>query len=127
LAKLGIKGTKMENFEEEFYSITDIEEYCEQTRSMLAEQYSGGKKVTTKEIDEYITLSQVENLVDEFCEDHDEEGLPIISVNNHNNICEAIMQRLQNVGLAKLASDGYLEVAFDESINDFIFWSTDKE
>jgi hypothetical protein len=37
------------------------------------------------------------------------------------------MQRLQNVGLAKLASDGYLEVAFDESINDFIFWSTDKE
>lgn len=118
----------MEDYEDvddsslEFYSILDVDNYCRETRILVANDFSDD--ITEKEIDEYISVGQVEKFVDEFCDDHDENGSPIICEDSHNEICEAIYTRIQNVGLAKLASDGIINVAFDEKLNDFIFWTT---
>ena len=106
----------------EFYSISDINSYCNETRTLVASDFSGD--ITDKELDEYISISQVEKFVNEFCDDHDEDGLPIICEESHNEICDAILTRIQNVGLAKLAANGTINVAFDEKLNDFIFWTT---
>lgn len=105
-----------------FYSIEDINGYCRETRFMVASDFADN--LTDKEIDQYISLSQVEKFVDEFCDEHDDNGRPIICEQSHNAICEAILIRIQNVGMAKLAADDTLQVAFDEEINDFVFWAT---
>ena len=118
----------MDDYEEiddanlKFYSITDLEEYCRNTRLTVGNDF--GDNITDKELDDYISMGQVEKIVDEFCEDYDESGSPIISEESHSEICEAILTRIQNVGLAKLASDDTLQVAFDEKLNDFVFWTT---
>ena len=106
----------------EFYSISDIDGYCRETRILVANDFADN--ITEKEMDQYISIGQVEKFVDEFCDDHDEDGSPIICEDSHNEICEAILTRIQNVGLAKLAADGTINVAFDEKINDFVFWAT---
>jgi len=118
----------MDDYEEindsnlKFYSITDLEEYCRHTRLLVGSDF--GDNITDKELNNYISMGQVEKIVDELCEDHDESGSPIISEESHNEICKAILTTIENVGLAKLAADGTLQVAFDEKLNDFIFWTT---
>jgi hypothetical protein len=118
----------MEDYEDiddsslKFYSISDIDDYCHETRTLVASSFADN--ITEKEIDQYISIGQVEKFVDEFCDDHDENGSPIICEDSHNEICEAILTRIQNVGIAKLAANGTINVAFDEKLNDFIFWAT---
>ena len=112
----------VDDSEFDFYSIADIYGYCRETRFMVASDFSDN--ITEKEIDEYVSLGQVEKFVDEFCDEHDDNGCPIICDQTHNAICEAILTRIQNVGMAKLAADDVLQVAFDEKLNDFVFWAT---
>lgn len=111
-----------DNSETDFYTIDDVDGYCHQTRALVGTTFDTG--ITDQELDQYITLAQVEKILDDFCDYHEENGLPIICQETHNNICEAILTRINNVGLAKLAADDSLQVAFDEEINDFVFWAT---
>jgi hypothetical protein len=118
----------MEDYEDiddselDFYSISDVDGFCREIRFMVASDFADN--LTDKEIDQYISLGQVEKIVDELCDEHDNDGCPIICEDSHNEICGAILTRIRNVGLAKLAADGTINVAFDEKINDFVFWAT---
>lgn len=105
-----------------FYSVTNIDEYCQEIRLLVGNDFR--ENTTNEELDEYISVGQVEKFVDEFCEDYGDDGSPIISEQSHDNICQAVFTRIQNVGLAKLAVDGHINVAFDEELNDFVFWAT---
>jgi hypothetical protein len=110
----------IDDSERDLYSIEDINGYCRKARLMVASVFADN--VTVKEIDQYISLGQVEKFVEEFCDGHNSNGCPIVCDQIHTAICEAILVRIKNVGMAKLAADDILQVAFDEEINDFVFW-----
>lgn len=112
----------MDDCDLDFYSIEDMDGYCREIRLMVASDFADN--LTDKEIDQYISIGQIEKIVDEFCDDHNNDGCPIICRQSHNAICEAILTRINNVGIAKLAADNTLQVAFDEELNDFVFWAT---
>jgi len=112
----------IDDIDTNLYFVTNIDEYCQEIRLLVGNDF--GENITNEELDEYISVGQVEKFVDEFCEDHGDDGSPIISEQSHNNICQAVLTRIQNVGLAKLAVDGHINVAFDEELNDFVFWAT---
>ena len=112
----------IDDCELEFYSIADIDGYCRETRIMVASDFADN--LTEKEMDQYISIGQIKSILDEFCDEYDNNDCPVICNQSHNAICEAILTRIQSVGMAKLAADDTLQVAFDEKLNDFVFWAT---
>lgn len=108
----------------ETYAVTEVEGYCEEIISIVAQEM-GAK--TTENINQYITTDQAKLFLYENCLGRNEDGKPFINEEVHNTICENIALRIQNVGLAQLASDGYLECAWDDTLNEMIFWLSDSE
>lgn len=106
------------------YAIVDLEGYCNALRLQVGEEMDA--KIP-KEIDQYITMKQVESLIEERCLGHNEYGHLMINEEIHNNVCDSISERIQNVGLAKLAADNVLECAWDDTINEMVFWLAENE
>lgn len=108
----------------ETYAVVELKGYCDSVRLQTAEEM--GSKIP-EEVDQYITTNQVEGLVQEYCLGHNEYGQPIINREIHNNICNSIAERIQNIGLAKLAAENILECAWDDNLNEMIFWLAENE
>lgn len=105
----------------ELMTITDREQFSNDIRRMAAEHI--GQSLKQEELDKYITLSQVEQFVDDFSDSYEETtGNPIITRDSFEDICDTVCIMMQNVGIAQLAAQGVIEVAFDDKTNDFIFW-----
>lgn len=103
-----------------YYAITEIDDYCQLARTSVAQSFD--ESISDKELDSYISLGQVEKIVDEFCDSHNAEGCPIVCEETHSDILDEIGLMIHNVALAKMASNNLLQVAFDENLNDFVFW-----
>lgn len=102
-----------------YYSITDLEGYATQLRFAVAENIASHNQ---ENLDEYITIDQITNIVYEHCLGLDDQSRPILDEETNKEIFEAIMIWFQNVGLAKLAAKGLIECAWDDETNEMIFW-----
>lgn len=112
-----------ENEEEMFFSIVNMKEYCNSIVDTIAQEM----KIDLKnEILEFVSLKQIEGIVNENCIEHNEENQPIINVESHIKILDDVYTIVQSTALSQLAADGYLECAWDEEINDMIFWLKDQ-
>jgi hypothetical protein len=107
----------------DIYTITNLNGYAEQVREAAAKSLSENYN---DNLDDYITINQVINLVKKECVGFDEEGRPILDQDTNETIFDNVVVWLHNVGLAKLASIGLIECAWDDNANEMIFWSAEK-
>ena len=104
------------------YCITDLNGYCEIVRDSVARSFCEEYK---ENLDNYISLEQVKNLIKKNSSGKNENGQYIINPEIFDNTFDELRQWLYSVSLAKLASSGIIEVAFDQKKNDFTFWLND--
>lgn len=104
----------------EVYAIVDVDGYVTQMRDAAARSISSD---TNENLDEYISLKQMTNLVEEFCLGHDDEDRPLLDEDTNEKIFETAALWIHDVGLAKLAAKDLVECAWDNEINEMVFWS----
>lgn len=107
----------------DFYAITDIDGYATQMRKAAGEFIS---KDNQDNLEEYISIGQIINLVNEHCLGYDDNDRPILDEETNEFLFESTVDWIHNVGLAKLASQGLVECAWDDKTNEMTFWTPTK-
>ena len=111
------------------YIITDILGFCRSTRQLVIEelknQTTSTEKLSEKEINSFITLKQVEEIARDNSLEKDSEQI-VIDINAYEEIYDQISNIIFGSALSKLAAEGFLEVAWDDNLNDMVFWVSDK-
>lgn len=105
------------------YSINDLQGFAEGIRDGAAKSFSENY---TENLDEFVSIEQVINLIKQHSLEVDEDSNLIISERIFDQIFDALREWLYGVGLSKLASKGYIECAWDDTINEMVFWLPDK-
>ena len=108
----------------ETYSIVDLEGYANAMRQGAAASFEEEHK---ENLDEFITIAQVINLIKKNNLGQDENQYYIIDENIFNSIFEEIRQWLYEVGLCKLAAKGLVDCAWDNDSNEMVFWLPNKD
>lgn len=108
----------------ETYSITDLIGYCHSVRDAAA---SDLKKDYTENLDDFVTINQVKSIIKDHSVGTDDDDNFLINEEIHNEIYDSIQVRIFNVGLAKLAANGFIECAWDDDNNEMIFWASDTK
>lgn len=104
----------------EVYAIVDLDGYAKEMREAaaksLAESYD-------ENLDEFITIPQMINLVKTECVGFDDDDRPLLDEDSNSKIYESTVTWIHNIGLAKLAAQGLIECAWDDNSNEMIFWA----
>lgn len=111
-----------ENEEELFYTILDEDGFIEAVAVSVASCFDSEN---TKEVYDYVNKDQMLNFVRERCLGYD-EGNMVISAKVYEDSVNDIAQAMQGKMLAKLAAEGFLESAWDDELNDMVFWLADE-
>jgi hypothetical protein len=107
----------------ETYSIVDLTGYAKAMREGAASSFD---KEYTENLDDFISLNQVINLIKKNNLGLDEEGNYLITPDIFDDVFNEIREWLYGVGLAKLASKGRVECAWDNDANEMVFWLDNK-
>jgi len=106
----------------EVYAITNLEGYASEMREAAADAFTDDHS----DIDTYISLDQMINLIKSECIGFDDQDRPLLNEDANEQIYESTVTWITNVGLAKLAAEGYVECAWDDRQNEMIFWANEK-
>lgn len=106
------------------YSIIDMDGYAVAIREGAAKSFA---EEYTENLDDIITINQVVKLVEEHSLGQDEDGNHIINEEVFDFLFEEVRVWIYEVGLAKLASQGYLDCAWDDESNEMVFWLADNK
>lgn len=104
----------------DIYAIVDIQGYATEMRDAAAKSLS---ESYTDNLDDFISIDQMINLVKSECVGFDDNDRPLLDEDANEKIYESTVTWINNVGLAKLAADGYVECAWDDKRNEMIFWA----
>ena len=105
---------------DQVYAITDIEGYVSQMRQVAAENIS--ENSDQDNLDNYISIGQMIGLVKSHCLGYDDENRPLLNEKQNEIIFTETTKIIHNVGLAKLAARDILECAWDDELNEMVFW-----
>lgn len=108
----------------ENYSIIDLEGYAKAMRDGAASSF---EKDYTENLDDFITIPQVINMIKENTLGLDEEGNYLINEDIFDDVFNNIREQLYEVALAKLAAKGLIECAWDDESNDMVFWLANED
>lgn len=108
----------------EKYSIVDMQGYASAIREGAAKSFS---EDYAENLDNFISIQQIINLVEKHSLGLDSDGYHIIDEEVFNFIFEEVRVWIYEVGLARLAAQGYVECAWDDEDNDMVFWLADKD
>lgn len=108
----------------EVYAIVDLEGYASQMRDAAAKSLS---EDYTENLDDFITINQMINLVKKECVGFDDDDRPLLDEDTNEKIFENIAIWIHNVGLAKLAAQNLVECAWDSEINEMVFWKPEPK
>lgn len=108
---------------DEVYAIIDLDGYATQIREAAANSLSDG---TEENLDDFISLSQIINMVKTECIGYDNNDRPLLNESVNEKIYEDTAIWIHNVGLAKLAAKDLVECAWDNECNDMVFWIKDS-
>jgi len=117
------------------YVIKDLDQFAVYIRKISLHKFSETNKVVDDEFsssflkekenikndDEIISIKEVENIIFSLARENNEEEL-LLNDKILNNIIEAINERIVTNLLNILANKDIVESAFDEKVNDFVFW-----
>jgi hypothetical protein len=104
----------------EIYAITDLEGYAKEMRDAAAKSLAQDHD---ENLDEFISIKQMINLVKSECIGFDNNDRPMLDEDSNEKIYESAVTWIHNAGLAKLAAQGLIECAWDDNSHEMIFWS----
>lgn len=105
---------------DQVYSITDIDGYVSQMREAAANSIS--ENSSQDNLDSYITINQMVGLVKSNCLGYDDNNQPLLNEETNEKIYEETAVWIHNAGLAKLSANDLVECAWDDELNEMIFW-----
>lgn len=108
----------------EVYAILDLNSYVTQLREAAAKSFSSD--VETDNLNEYISIDQMINLVKNKSLGVDDEDRFLLNEDANEQIFEEIAIWIHNVCLAKLAAKDLIECAWDDEYGEMIFWAKKK-
>lgn len=108
----------------QIYSITDLDGYASSIRVSVANSFAEGH---TEDLDEYITIEQSKDIIIGYSLGQDEDGNYLIDEESFNNSFDDMREWFYEAGLSKLAAKGLVECAWDDDLNQMIFWVKDNE
>lgn len=109
---------------DEVYAIINLEGYAAQMRSAAAKSLGDDPE---DQLDDFISIDQIINMVNDNCLGFDEENRPMLNEDANEKIFEDTAIWIHNVGLAKLAALDLVECAWDSELNDMVFWAKDTQ
>lgn len=109
----------------EVYAITDLEGYASQMRDAAAQSLTDTGECTDN-LDDFISIDQMINMVKNECLGFDDEDRPLLDEQTNEKIFEDTSVWIHNVGLAKLAAKDLVECAWDNETNEMVFWAKTK-
>ena len=104
----------------DIYAIINIEGYAAEMRQAAANSLSSD---SDDNLDEYINLTQMINLVKSECVGFDDNDRPLLNEDANEKIYNLTVTWIHNVGLAKLAAKDLVQCAWDNKTNEMIFWA----
>lgn len=104
----------------EIYAIVDLDGYVREMRDAAAKTLAEDHE---ENLDEFINVNQMINLVKSECIGFDDNERPMLNEDANEMIYEKTVAWIHNAGLAKLAAQGLIECAWDSNLNEMIFWS----
>lgn len=108
---------------DDIYAITDLEGYANEMRDAAAKSLADP---FDDDINTYISIGQMINLIKEHCVSIDDKNRPLLNEDTNEQIYESTVVWIHNIGLARLASQGFIECAWDEKDNEMIFWTNNE-
>ena len=109
---------------EQVYAITDIQGYVSQMREAAADNIS--EHGSEDDLNDYITLDQMIGLVKVNCLGYDDHKYPLLNETQNQKIFEEASIWIHNIGLAKLAAKDLVECAWDDELNEMVFWQKEN-
>lgn len=109
---------------DDVYAIVDLDGYAFQMREAAAKSIS---ESNNDDLEEYITIKQMINLVRSKCLGFDDEDRPLLDEQSNEDIFENTVIWIHEVGLAKLAAQDLVECAWDDKSNEMVFWSKENK
>ena len=118
---------------QEVFVIENVPKFADELRdSVIYQMIDSGeipkpktKNLTRREMDKYITVAQVMTTIRDNLLDINNENKFIIDMDCFDEIYFRVCDNIHGTMLAKLASDGVIESAFDDEKNKFLFWFAD--
>lgn len=105
---------------EEVYAITNIDGYVSQMREAAANSIS--ENSSSDNLDNYISIDQMIGLVKTNCLGFDDNNHPLLDEDRNQKIFEEAATWIHNMGLARLAGQDLIECAWDDELNEMVFW-----
>ena len=106
----------------EVYAIVDLDGYVREMRDAAAKTLAEDHD---ENLDEFINVHQMINLVKSECVGFDDNERPMLNEDTNEIIYEKTVAWIHNAGLAKLAAQGLIECAWDSNLNEMVFWSNE--
>ena len=106
------------------YSINDLDGYAASIRDGVAQSFVENY---SENLDEYITIDQVKNLIIDYSLGQDEDDNYLINSEVFNDTFDDVREWFYEAGLSKLAAKGVLECAWDDDADRMVFWVKDNE
>jgi hypothetical protein len=106
------------------YSIVDLDGYAASIRDGAGSSFVEGY---TENLDEYITIEQVKNIIVGYSLGQDEDGKYLINEEVFNDTFEDVREWIFESGLSKLAVKGLVECAWDDVANEMVFWAKNDD
>jgi hypothetical protein len=103
------------------YEIKNMDDFCISIRNAVFLDMNKNPE-KSENIDEFITLGQVKNIVFNNCMLCEETDKVMINEEIYGKIFDEVSSDMYGSALSKLASAGYLESAWDDKIGDMVFW-----
>ena len=110
---------------DQVYSITDVNGYVSQIREAAAANISEDAK--NDNLDNYISIGQMIGLIESHCLGYDDENRPLLNESANAKIFDETTVMIHNVGLAKLAAQNLIECAWDDELNEMVFWKEENQ
>jgi hypothetical protein len=117
---LSISNNIGDNMSEELYAVTNIEGYVTEMRQAAANSLSHNSE---DNLDDYISLKQMINLVKSECVGFDDDDRPLLNEDANEKIYESTITWIHNIALAKLAAKDLVQCAWDNESNEMVFWA----
>tara|TARA_B100001778_G_scaffold240113_1_gene200528 strand:- start:1710 stop:2090 length:381 start_codon:yes stop_codon:yes gene_type:complete len=86
----------------------------------LAETYQ------SNQLDKFVTINQIEDLIIEHSLGTDDEGQYIINMDVFADIFDSVRNMIYQSALSKLAASGTIESAWDSEKDKMVFWMDSK-
>ncbi len=107
----------------DLYAITNVEGYAAEMRQAAANSLSSD---ADDNLDEYISITQMINLVKSECVGFDDNDRPLLNEDANEKIYNSTITWIHNVGLARLAAQNLVECAWDDESNEMVFWANQE-